>query len=145
MKRFTYEAVDRAGQPARGSIEAADWAAALEILEDRGQRGLVAAVCGGKRGLADARIAADQHQRREAARTQIDRARFLRECLEARGLREPQVKPDPVRERPEIHILVGSPFPGRNGFAFRSAGESVLLHETNGPFEADFRIRGGRV
>jgi type II secretory pathway component PulF len=36
MKRFHYSAVDRQGQPVTGSVEAADWAAASQLLVDRG-------------------------------------------------------------------------------------------------------------
>jgi type II secretory pathway component PulF len=36
MKRFNYTAVDRAGQQVEGSVDAADWSAAVELLTARG-------------------------------------------------------------------------------------------------------------
>ena len=53
---------------------AGDQAAPLQIAQRRGQRRLVAPGGAAEHGLADAGIAADQRQQREAAGTEVDLA-----------------------------------------------------------------------
>src|SRR5262245_14131710 len=73
--------------------------APLKIVEGWSERGLVAAVGAAEPGLADAGIAADQHQQRKSTRTEIHLLRLVGKCLEGGDLRQTQMEAEPVGER----------------------------------------------
>ena len=91
-----------------------------QILDDRGQARLVAAVGMREFGLADARIARDQRQCGKTPGVLADFLRTAREGLERRLLRHAQVEADPAPERTEIDRY-------GNGFAILAAPHTLLL------------------
>ncbi len=90
--------------PVFGNAAPRDETAPREIGERGRQGGLVAPVRLAQRRLADAGVAADQHEEGEAAGPNVEFLGETREGLEGRGLGEAQVEPEPVRKRTEIDV-----------------------------------------
>src|SRR5581483_3068489 len=73
--------------------------ASLQGAQRRSERGLVAARRAAEHGLADAGVAADERQQREASGRQVHLAHLAGERGEGCDLRHPDMEADPIRER----------------------------------------------